>query len=191
MVENTEDWAVIARPAQLRSISLLSLLVIKDHAHIGPHDDDAPRDLRVRIHRDQVLLGVESNVLDLAEGLGVVWHVVTFTVFLVLVIGLLKLALVSVVDVADVLLDAMESLMRIRDENLKALRRALLLGDDREVDLEVFAHRGESWDGLERRWLDQRGDSRGHVWHPEKLAVDGAENERVMDPLKFSIADQR
>lgn len=68
LVKDTEDGAVIAGPAELGRMRLLRLLVVKDPRHISLHNDDSASVLSISIHRNKVLLGVQRDKFDLAEG---------------------------------------------------------------------------------------------------------------------------
>ena len=88
---------------------------------------------------------------------------------------------------ADILLDKVETFCRVCDEEFDLLRLTLLLGYDSELHLEVFAKACESWNGFESRWLDNGLDSLSHIWNPEELAVDCAEDQSVVRAVKLGI----
>ena len=68
LVEDADDWAVIAGPAKLTSVCLLGFFVIDDHPHICLHDDDSTSVLGVGVHGNEILFGIQSDKLDLAKG---------------------------------------------------------------------------------------------------------------------------
>ena len=143
-VVHAQNWAVIARPAK-RACMLLCVFRAQQSLHIGLHDEHVTSIFRLTVHRNHVFLRVQSHVLDLTKRLWLRHLSIRELIFFVIS----QLALVTVVNMAQILFDEVEALCRVCHKKLYLLGLAFLSWQDKELDLQIAIDVGKPGDLLE------------------------------------------